>query len=134
MLHGIVLLDSNLILVHFQMGSSAPWRTYYQIKEEIHQLFTSTLLPSIDASLTLTESCRDCENCYEQGSIPYESLGHETLSQFLGSMKDVIQMRYYECPIRCYLVKRDAHNQKRPKRQVRLFHPMFCAQFYIFFI
>ena len=58
------------------MAFSASSRTYDQVKEEIHQLLTSSLLPSIDAGLTLTELCQE-----------YENLDYETLSRFLGSMK-----------------------------------------------
>ncbi|CAF1300989.1 unnamed protein product [Rotaria sordida] len=101
------------------MACCSPSPTYNQVKEEIYHLFTSTLIPSIDAGLTLTELCREYESCYKHGPIPYNDLGYDTLSRFLGSMKDVICMNYKEWPTRCYLNTNGNVDQDKSKRKVR---------------
>jgi hypothetical protein len=103
------------------MEGCSPSLAYIQVKEEIHQLFTSSVLPSIDAGLTLTELCREYESRYKHGPIPYQDLGYDTLSRFLGSMKDVVCMNYKEWPTRCYLNTDGNANQNESKRQVRVF-------------
>ena len=115
-----------------QMASTVPSHTYDEVKEEIHQLFVSSAVPSIDAGLTLTELCREYESCHKHGPIPYAGLGYDTLSRFLGSMKDVIQMNYNEWPTRCYLAKQCSNNQPKSKRRVRVFPILFCSTHYFF--
>ena len=100
------------------MACSSPSHTYNEVKEDIRLLFTSSLLPSIDAGITLTELCREYENCYKRGPIPYKDLGYDTLSRFLGSMKDIICMSYKEWPTRCYLKPIDAVDPGKSKREV----------------
>ncbi|CAM4818576.1 unnamed protein product [Rotaria magnacalcarata] len=48
-----------------------------------------------------------------------QDLGYETLSRFLGSMKDIIRMRYNEWPTRCYLNENGGFDQKTEKIRVR---------------
>ncbi|CAM4837658.1 unnamed protein product [Rotaria magnacalcarata] len=93
--------------------------SYDSVKQEIYHLYTSSLIPSIDAGLTLTELCREYESRYNHGPIPYQNLGYETLSQFLGSMKDIILMKYNEWPTRCYLNEDSGANEKADKIRVR---------------
>ncbi|CAF4413445.1 unnamed protein product [Rotaria socialis] len=100
------------------MASSSS-TSYDSVKQEIYQLYASSLIPSIDAGLTLTEFCREYERRYNHGPIPYHDLGYETLSRFLGSMKDIILMNYKEWPTRCYLNENGDVNQRTEKIRVR---------------
>ncbi|CAF0809307.1 unnamed protein product [Adineta steineri] len=99
-----------------EKSESSQKKLYEETKNRLVQLLMSSPLLSTDGGLTLTELCQEYKRCYGNAHIPHEEFGFEKLTRFLRSMKDLIQMKNDETPMRLYLATKVKQDENRLRK------------------